>query len=128
MKNFVSFEKSYASLKDAKQSILTVPYWCITEAGGDTFRAARSANVRAINVSLEIHKEWLKKNFPRDTADAYHSDQFSFPAFFFFFFFYPELAEENKDALKDLLHSLKASNLTPAGIKKIPDISEFVKE
>lgn len=128
MKNFVNFEKSYASLKDAKQSILTVPYWCITEAGGDTFRAARGASVRAINVSIELHKEWLKKNFPRDTADAYHSDQFSFPAFFKMLKTHPELAKENKEALESLLHSLKASDLTPSGLKKVPDISEFVKD
>lgn len=128
MKNFVNFEKSYASLKDAKQSILTVPYWCITEAGGDTFRAARGANVRAINVSLELHKEWLKKNFPRNTADAYHSDQFTFPAFFEMLKKHPELAQENKEALESLLHSLRASDLTPARIKKVPDISEFVKD
>jgi len=71
-------------------------------------------------------KQWLKENFPRDRADAFHSDQFTFPEFFAMLKKYPELAEDNKDALQCLLCNLKTGSLGPTGLEQIPDISEFV--
>ena len=127
MKNFKQFEKAYEASIKAQAAISTVPYWCISEQGENTFRQARLETIKEIVAMRAILKEWLKKNFPSTAADAYHSDQFSFKHFFEMLKKYPELAEENKEALNSLLSNLKAVSRVPTGLTEIPNISEFVK-
>ena len=126
MKNFKRFEEAYAALIKAQHALHTIPYRCITEAGEEMFRAKRLESIKEIASARNRLKEWFKENFPRDRADAFHSDQFTFPEFFAMLKKYPELAEENKEALQCLLCNLKAGSLEPTGLDKIPDISEFV--
>ncbi len=127
MKNFKKFEEAYGALFDSYQAMNQIPWWCITEAGGDTFRASRANAQKGIITAMNVLKGWFKKNFPRTTADAYHSEQFSFSEFFDMLRRYPMLAKENEEALKGLLQSLKASDLNTAGLKAVPEISEFIK-
>ena len=127
MKNFKRFEQAYAALIKAHQALITIPYWCITIAGEDTFRAQRLEALKEIVEARNLLKQWFKEHFPKTRADAFHSDQFTFPAFFEMLKKYPELAEENKEALQCLLCNLKTGPLSPTGLDEIPDISEFVK-
>ena len=126
MKNFKNFESAYEALINAHRALNEIPYWCINEQGENVFRSKRLDALKGIAEARMRLRQWLKENFPRDRADAYHSDGFSFPEFFAMLKKYPELAEENKDALEALLHSLKAGDLTPTRLEQIPDISEFV--
>ena len=127
MKNFAKFEKTYQALKNASVSLVTIPYWCINEVASGTFRIKQKETLKEIKIALNLLRDWLKENFPCDAADAYHSDQFSFPSFFAMLKKYPELAEDNKEKLQSLLNSLHASDLTPSRLKNVPDITEFVK-
>ena len=90
MKNFVRFEKAYKALKDAQRALVSIPSWSVNEIGENEFRAKRAETAKGINASIELLREWFKENFPRDTAAAYHSDQFTFPAFFAMLRAYPE--------------------------------------
>ena len=126
MKNFKRFEQAYAALIKAHKALNAIPYWCITEAGSETFRARRLEALKEITAARNLLKQWFKGHFPRTRKDAFHSDQFTFPEFFAMLKKYPELAEENKEALQCLLCSLKTGSLSPTGLDEIPDISEFV--
>ncbi len=127
MKNFKNFEAAYASMQTTRNILLRFPTSKINEYFVNDWYAARNAAFSSIDTALKKLRAWLKKNFPHTVAVAYHSDQFSFPAFFEMLKKYPELAKDNEGALKDLLNSLKASDLTPAHLDKVPDISEFIK-
>lgn len=127
MKNFNKFKEAYKALLDAQRAMSAIPYWCITEAGGEIFRKQRLTSLKNITMAREILKGWLKENFPRTAADAYQSDQFSFKHFFEMLKTYPELAEENKEALQSLLCAMKATSLVSVELDKIPELSEFVK-
>ena len=127
MKNFKRFEATYDAQVKQANVLRSFSTNKIKDYFVSDWFAARNAALGLIDTTLKNLREWLKENFPRTTADAYHSDQFSFPEFFEMLKKHPELAEDNKEALKALLSSLKASDLTPARITKVPDISEFVK-
>gem|GEM_PF-5990856 len=118
---------AYASLVRAQKALYGFSPSKVNEYFVSDFQFMRNSVKSGIEVAKRNLKTWLTKNFPRTTADAYHSDQFSFAEFFAMLKKYPELAEENKEALAELLYSLKTSDLAPTGLKKVPELSEFVK-
>ena len=127
MKNFKNFEMAYASLVRAQKALYGFSTSKVTEHFVSDFQFTRNSVKSGMDEALRYLRGWLTKNFPRTAADAYHSDQFSFAEFFAMLKKYPELAEENKEALAELLSSLKTSDLAPTGLKKVPELSEFVK-
>ena len=124
MKNFCRFEKVYGELVAAVKELDSIKSNAYFPPSAEK-KAADSAK-EGITAALALLREWFKDNFPRDTFDAYHSNQFSFPAFFAMLKKYPELAAENKDSLEKLLYSLRSSNLYSANLREVPSLDEFI--
>ena len=128
MKNFVKFERAYSALKDAHQDVFMFSVEKVSLAFEEDFRANRLRLANNLNLAKEALLDWFDENFPRDTADAARSDQFSYPAFFAMLRKHPELVESNEEALEGLLCSLKAKGLYGTGLEAFPKIDEFVNE
>ena len=126
MKNFKNFERAYQGLVSARGEMLSIPIRSINEYSESSFVGKRRNVINGIDEALAELKNWFKKNFPRTRYDAFHSEAFTFKAFFAMLKKYPELAKENKDSLQSLLNDMKGGHFAAMQIDKIPDISEFV--
>ena len=110
----------------ARKELLSIDGRMANEFSEIDFIAKRRRALNGIEFAMDRLKDWLKKNFPRTRYEAFHSDSFTFKAFFAMLKKYPELAKENKESLQSLLTDMKGGHLATMQIDRIPDISEFV--
>ena len=128
MKNFVRFLRAYEALIGARQAAYRFSVERVSPYFEDEFYAARQNVSTGIDTALDVLLEWFDEHFPKNTADAAHSDQFSYPMFFEMLKKHPELVESNEENLQSLLCSLKAKGLYGTGLESVPAMSEFVTE
>ena len=128
MKNFKRFRRAYEALDAARKAVFSFSPQKVVEYFEDDFNATRRQASTNIDVATEAILEWFDEHFPKDTMDAAHSDQFTYPEFFDMLKCHPELVESNEDRLQSLLCSLKAKGLYGTGLEAVPTLDEFITE
>jgi len=126
--NFKDFQGVISSLENAKRLLGSIPYWCVTEAGNETFSVKRRDAVVEIDSAIG---KLFEKEFPENEEIAREIGDFSFPAFFEMLKRHPEVAKKNKEKLESLLENLRMMDSLRTSDKEpteIPKLEEFIKE